>query len=267
MKVKLVFVAALMAAAPVAAEPGVHVNTIFTAERSAALKPPIDAQVMSVAVREGARVTKSAVIVQLDDRQQRARVALAQTASSSNAEIALADVRNREAQAKLASAERAARTGAVADWELRQARAAAQQAAEESRMAVERQTIERRRLAVEQAILDGLRIRAPFDGRVTRLNARPGASVRQADTVAVVTDMRTLRGEAYVRARFYSLLKLGARYTVEFGEPFKRQATATLSYIDPVMDAGSFRVVFTLDNRDELTPSGLEGRIILRKPS
>ena len=133
-------------------------------------------------------------------------------------------------------------------------------------MARDRQSVERRRLGVEQTVLDGLRVRAPFDGRVTRLNARPGASVRQTDTVAVVTDMSTLRGEAYVRARFFGLLKAGQKYPVRFEAPFAASAIATLTYVDPVMDAGSFRAVFVLDNRGEKIPSGLEGRIILRPP-
>ena len=264
--VKLLLVMALSAAAS-AAEPGVPVPTIFTAERSAALKPALDAQVASVAVVEGAHVAKGALILQLDDRQQRARVALAATSSASNAEIGVAQVRAREAEAKLANAERAAKTGAVADWELRAARAGAAQAMQETRMATDRQAVERRRLAVEQSVLDGLRIRAPFDGRVTRLNARAGASVRPADTVAVVTDMRVLRGEAFVPPKLYGLLKVGSSYPVVFGSGFDRRAAAVLTYIDPVMAAGSFRAVFRLDNRDEAIPSGLEGRIILRKPA
>ena len=262
-----VFALALLAASPAAALPGVHIATIFSAERSAALKPPVDAQIVSVAVREGAAVRRGAVLVQLDDRQQRARVALARTSSASGGEIDLAAVRLREAQAKFASTERAAAAGAAEQWELRQARAAVAQASEEARMARDRQSIERRRLGVEQTVLDGLRVRAPFDGRVTRLNARPGASVRQTDTVAVVTDMSALRGEAYVRARFFALLKTGQRYTVRFDAPFAADATATLTYVDPVMDAGSFRAVFRLDNAGEKIPSGLEGRIILRPPT
>ncbi len=264
---RILFLAALAWAAPSLAQPGVHVATIFSAERSAALKPLVDAQVAGVAVREGAAVRRGALLVQLDDRQQRARVALAQTSSGAGAEIGLAAVRLREAQAKLASTEKAARAGAAEDWELRQARAGAAQAVEEARMARDRQSVERRRLGVEQTVLDSLRIRAPFDGRVTRLNARPGATVRQTDTVAVVTDLSALRGEAYVRARFYGLLKAGQRYAVRFDAPFAATATATLTYVDPVMDAGSFRAVFVLDNARETIPSGLEGRIILRPPT
>ena len=258
---------AALAAVPALAQPGVHVTTIFSAERSAALKPPVDAQVASVAVHEGALVRRGALLVQLDDRQQRARVALAQTSSGSSGEIDLAAARLKEAQAKLASTEKAARAGAAEDWELRQSRSAVAQATEESRMAHDRQSVERRRLGVEQTVLDGLRVRAPFDGRVTRLNARPGATVRPADTVAVVTDLSTLRGEAYVRARFFGLLKTGQKYQVRFEAPFAATATATLTYVDPVMDAGSFRAVFVLDNSAEKVPSGLEGRVILRAPA
>jgi multidrug efflux pump subunit AcrA (membrane-fusion protein) len=242
----------------------VFVDTLFIAEKSAALKPPADAQVLSVIKPEGSRVARGEVIVQLDDRQQRAKVALAQTASASTAEINVSAVKSREAQARFASTERAARNGAAAEWELRQARAAADQAAQESRMARDRQAVEQRRLGVESAVLDSFRIRAPFDGRVTRLSARPGSTVRQSDTLAVVTDMRSLRGEAFVRARFYNLLKVGQRYPVIFSGGFARKATATLSYIDPVMTAGSFRIVFLLDNKEERTPSGLEGRVLLQ---
>lgn len=259
-------IAILYSSGAVAAPRTVYVDTLFTAERSAALKPPVDAQVLTVVKPEGAIVKRGEVIVQLDDRQQRAKVALAQTAAASTAEISVSAVKAREAQARLANTERAARNGAAADWELRQARAAADQAAQEARMARDRQLVERRRLGVEGSVLDSYRIRAPFDGRITRLSARPGSTVRSNDTLAVVTDMRSLRGEAYVRARWYSLLKVGTRYPVIFSGPFARKAVATLSYIDPVMTAGSFRIVFLLDNKDEKTPSGLEGRVLLKSP-
>ena len=257
----------LIAAAAAVAVPDASVTTIFAAEKSAALKPQVDAQVAAVPVSEGARVTRGSVIIQLDDRQQRARVALAATSAGSRAEVNAAAIRDREAAAKLANAERAAKTGAIADWELRQAQATAAQATQEARMASDRHAVEGHRLAVEQTVLDSLQIRAPFDGRVTRLNARPGASVRPADTVAIVTDLRMLRAEAYVPARLYPMLKVGGAYSVEFAGSFARPATATLIYIDPVLDAGSFRVVFRLRNDDEHVPSGLEGRIILKHPA
>lgn len=249
--------------APAAAPRQAGAVAVFTAEQTVALRAAVDGRVQSVGSTEGGRVAKGAVLVQLDDREQRARVALAGRAAGSSAEAAAADVRRREASARLASTEAAAKKGAATEWELRQARAAVSQSEADARAARERQGVEGQRLQLERVLLDNYVVRAPFAGRVTRLGARPGMSVRKSDVLAVVVDMRQLRGEAFVPVARYGQLKLGAAYPALFGAPFSRRAVAKLVYIDPVIDGGMVRAVFRIDNSDEALPSGLQASIQL----
>lgn len=229
-----------------------------------ALRAATDGRVVSVGAQEGSAVRKGSVLVQLDDREQRARVALAAKAAGSSADSKAADVRRQEAQARLAGTQKAVAKGAATDWELRQARAAADQAALESRAAQDRQGVEGQRLSLERVMLENYVARAPFDGRVTRIGARPGMSVRKSDVLATVVNLGTLRGETFVPVARYSSLKAGASYPVIFPAPFSKTLPAKLVYLDPVIEGGQVRAVFRLQNIGEALPSGLQGTVVLK---
>jgi RND family efflux transporter MFP subunit len=263
-----VLAAAVLASPMWAAPPAVvatvpTVAALFSAERTAVLKPAVDARVIAVTVAEGAAVRAGTVLIRLDDREQRARVSLAAQAAGSGAETRSANVRAREAAARMANVAGAAAKGAATEWEVRQARAAMEASAAEERMAHDRQTVEGRRLGLERVVLDSFVIRAPFAGRVTRLNTRDGSTVRKTDSVATVVDLSTLRAEAFVPVRAYAALKVGRGYAVQFAAPFAARRRAVLAFIDPVIDAGLVRAVFKVDNSDGALPSGLEARIAL----
>jgi membrane fusion protein (multidrug efflux system) len=237
---------------------------IFIAEQMVAIRAATDGRVVSVGAGEGAAVRKGALLVQLDDREQRARVALAARAAGSSADAQAAAVRLKEAQARLGGTQAAAAKGAATDWELRQAQAAVSQAGLETKAAQDRRGVEGQRLSLERVMLENYVIRAPFDGRVTRMGARPGMSVRKGDVLATVANLGTLRGETFVPIARYADLKLGATYGVQFAAPFSRVLQARLSYIDPVIEGGQVRAVFQLANTGEALPSGLQGSVLLK---
>lgn len=251
------------AAAPAPAGPPRAV-AVFMAEQMVALRAATDGRVTAVGASEGAAVRRGAMLVQLDDREQRARVALAARAAGSDADVRAASARASEAEARLAGTQKAAATGAATEWEVRQARAAATQANADGRAAQDRRAVEGKRLSLEQVMLENYVIRAPFDGRLTRIGARPGMSVRKSDVLATVANLSLLRGETFVPIARYSLLKLGASYPVQFGAPFRQTVTASLVYIDPVIEGGQVRAVFRLQNVGERLPSGLQGSILLK---
>ena len=257
-------VAAPRPAARPAVAPTPKAAAIFIAEQMVAIRAATDGRVVSVSAGEGAAVRKGAVLVQLDDREQRARVALAARAAGSSADAQAAAVRLKEAQARLGGTQTAASKGAATDWELRQAQAAVSQAGLETKAAQDRRAVEGQRLSLERVMLENYVIRAPFDGRVTRMGARPGMSVRKGDVLATVANLGTLRGETFVPVARYADLKLGATYGVQFGAPFSRVLQAKLSYIDPVIEGGQVRAVFHLANTGEAMPSGLQGSVILK---
>jgi RND family efflux transporter MFP subunit len=239
------------------------VSGVFSAANSVTLAPGVDGRVLGVSIREGQPVNSGTVILRLDDREQRARVELAATAANSDAEIRMASIKNGEATARLNGTQTAAKNGAATSWEVRQATAAAEQSAMEGKVAHERKTIEAKRMNLEKLVLENFALRAPFSGRVTQINTRPGASVRKGQALVTLVDMANLRSETFVPARYYGLLKVGRVYDVKFAQPFNLSGRATLTYIDPVLNAGSFRAVFQFNNSGERVPAGLEGQIIL----
>jgi RND family efflux transporter MFP subunit len=239
------------------------VTGIFSAANTVTVAPGADGRILAIPVREGQMVSTGTIILRLDDREQRARVELAATAANSDAEIRMANIRHSEANARLSGTQKAASTGAATSWEVRQAEAATQQAAMEGKVARDRQGIEAKRANLERLVLENFAVRAPFNGRVTQINSRPGASVRKGQSLVTLVDMSKLRSEAFVPAKHYGLLKVGDSYQVKFAAPFNMSGRATLTYIDPVLNAGSFRAVFQFDNTGERVPAGLEGQIIL----
>ena len=239
------------------------VTAVFAADRAVTLRPGVDGRVIAVGAGEGARVKAGTVLVKLDDREQRARVALAAQGAASTAELSAAEVRGREAQARLGGTSSAAASGAATSWEVRQAKATADAAAMDARMARDRRAVEGQRLQLERVVLENYVITAPFAGRVTRMGGRVGMTVRKSDAVATVVDLGVLRGEAYVPVAHYGRLKVGGSYGVVFAAPFNGVRRAVLAYIDPAIDAGLVRCVFKLDNAGETLPSGLQARISL----
>lgn len=239
------------------------VNGIFSAASSVTLATGADGRVLTITAREGQRVSAGTILLRLDDREQRARVELASAAANSDAEIRMASIRHAEASARLTGTQTAAAKGAATSWEVRQAQAAAEQAAQEGKVARDKRAIEGKRATLERLVLENFAVRSPFSGRVTQINTRPGASVRKGQSLVTVVDMSKLRTEAFVPAKNYGFLKVGNSYQVKFGAPFNMSGRATLTYIDPVLSAGSFRTVFMFDNAGDKVPAGLEGQIIL----
>ena len=95
------------------------VAAVFAADRAVTLRPGVDGRVIAVGAGEGARVKAGAVLVKLDDCEQRARVALAAQGAASTAEQSAADLRGRETQARLGGTSSAAASGAATSWEVR----------------------------------------------------------------------------------------------------------------------------------------------------
>lgn len=254
--------AVALAAAPAGAE---TVSGIVQPSRLVSLAPLIEGVVAEIAVEEGQRVRKGEVLLRLDDSVQAARIALARAAAEAGGEIRRAEVEAGEAAAVLARTRQAAQAGAAREWEVRQAQARLEAAQAALQAARERVEIERRRLALEQAQAELHLLRAPFDGRVFRLDAKPGATVTRATPVLTLADLSTLEAVLYIPARALSRLREGMEVPLVLGEPVEHVVTATLRHIDRLIDPASarFRAVFVIANPDEAMPAGVEATLDL----
>jgi membrane fusion protein, multidrug efflux system len=141
---------------------------------SVALKPRIDSQVVSIAVEEGALVKAGDLLVTLDDRQLRAQLA------QIDAQVAKDD-------AQIAQAERdVLRTEDLLERKigtqvLRDTSATNLKALKAQREADLAQSLNVR------TQLGFTELRAPVNGRIGSIAAKPGAVVRAADTAPIAT--------------------------------------------------------------------------------
>jgi RND family efflux transporter MFP subunit len=231
----------------------------------AALAPQADGVVRHVAVAEGVRVRQGDVLLTLDDDLQQARIALAEAAASNEAELRQARVTLAEAIALLERTTTAAGRGAAGEWEVRQARARVELARAGVESAEEKRRLEARRLDVERAAAEQQRLRAPFDGLVTRVDVVAGATVSRADRPVTVADLSVLEAILYLPAEAWAKLRPGAPYTLHLAAPVDRAVEAVLRAADPVLDAasGRFRAVFTITNPDLALPAGMEAALDL----
>lgn len=224
------------------------------------LAPQADGIVRHVAVSEGARVRKGELLLALDDDLQQARIALAEAAAANEAELRQARVTLAEAIAVLERTTTAAGRGAAGEWEVRQARARVELARAGVESAEEKRRLEARRLDVERAAAEQQKVRAPFDGIVTRVDVVAGATVSRSDRLVTVADLSVLEAVLFLPASAWPKLRLGGSYRLFLAAPVEREVEALLRSADPVLDAasGRFRAVFTIDNPDLALPAGME---------
>jgi multidrug efflux system membrane fusion protein len=200
------------------------------------LNAETDGRVIGVDAERGDRFDAGDVIVRLDERDRRARLAQAE-----------ATVKQRELE--FAARARLKGDSYVSEAQLQEAEAALESAKAE---------LTRARLDIEYMI-----IRAPFDGALQERQVEVGDFVKRADPVASVVDDRTL----VVRA---SIAEFDAHFVRKGGAGSARLATGetvhgTIRYIAPVADEATrtFNVELEIDNTDGALKAGMTAELII----
>ena len=230
--------------------PGVRVHSGFVeAVDPAQLAPRVMATVLSVAGREGDAVEQGQVVVELDDRDARARL--------SQAEAGLGAAAAQLLQARLAfeRAERLHGADALTTQEWEAARAAHDGA---------RAQEERAREMVEEAraALSWYRLTAPFAGRILERRVDPGDLAAPGRPIVALYRADRLRFRVAVPEERAAELEPGREYDVTFDRLPPRRAR--LSAVLPAADPGTGTVTLRLELADaaDLRP-GLFGRLQL----
>lgn len=156
---------------------------IEPSSESLELAPALGGIVRTVAVAPGAPVTKGQLLVQIDDRDAVAEVALrdaAQATAQRSAELALADLQDK--QALLAIYEGVADPRAVSREEMLRRQGAAQQAQARVRLAQAQQAEAAAALNAARVRAGQFALRAPMDATVLEVRARPGQYAAAATT-------------------------------------------------------------------------------------
>ena len=89
-------------------------------------------------------------------------------------------------------------------------------------------------------------IRSPIDGVVVKLFYSPGEFV-QEETILSIAQINPLRVEVVVPVRLYGRVKVGMKAKVEWEAPLGHVRTATVTVVDPVVDAASGTVGIRLE--------------------
>jgi RND family efflux transporter MFP subunit len=232
--------------------------------RQANLSVPVRGVLMDVLVHEGQTVAARQIVAVMDNRVSAAEVSLATAVDARQAAIREAQCQLQLAENLLARLLEVKQQDAVSELEIDQARSRREQAKASLEQTHERAREAKIQLELARARLDSFNIRAPFAGRVLRIERQPGETVTETDTILILANLKVLRAELYVPTRWYGRLTLRHNYQLATAAPVSHPVTAQLAAHDPVIDAGTqtFRCVFEIDNSAEELPAGFAVQLI-----
>ncbi len=230
------------------------------------VKPKVSVSIRNIAVQEGEVVRQGQLLVEMANEVPRAQVETAKSA----VERAEASAAEAELQVKIASRE-LERNLKVPDLitkkELELSRDAVDRAKADLRTKREDVATARAQLAVAQAHFDDTLIRAPFDGIVSRIYLRVGATPKEAETT--ILDFLTL-DRLYVEVAlplpYLRVVREGMPVDVVVEDEHSAIKTTTLGrirYVYPEVDSTTrmFRVKVDVDRRDFRVLPGMLAKI------
>ena len=227
--------------------------------RSASLRAEVGGQLLPGELAyEGAALEEGGLIARLEDRGQAEALALAELRAKSELAIRKAEETINELRLRLEQAEDMAEREAGSEWEVRQARVELELATIDAAIAREEREAAALQEQVEAARLAQYAVRAPFDGRVMKLEAHGGATIAPGDPLAVFASLAELKTELYLPVERFGQMKVGLTYGLRAGPPVDGRLDARLEWVDPMIDPASqtFRCVLTINNADLSLPSG-----------
>lgn len=232
--------------------------TGFTApHRTATLSAVQRGRISSIAVREGDAVREFDRLIELDQRAQRARVAIALIDAQSTADLEIARFRLEQANQEL---ERVVRLGDDASpKELLEANTDAQVRRLEHERAHEERGLASRKRELQEYLLDELTIRAPFDGYISERLREPGETVEVGDEVLRIAQLDPLTIRIDVPMDLAIRLAPGQRIAVRPALTFLTAGKARVEFVSRVADAASqsMSVRLTIANPDGDWPAGM----------
>jgi multidrug efflux system membrane fusion protein len=212
------------------------VNGRTAPARVVELNAETDGRVVSVGAERGDRFDAGDVIVRLDERDRRARLAQAQ-ATVKQRELEF------EARARLKG------NSYVSEAQLQEAEALLESAKTE--------------LTRAQLDIDYMVIRAPFDGALQERQVEVGDFVKLADPVALIVDDRTLIVKASIAEYEAHFVEKGESGSAKLASG--QTVHGTIRYIAPVADEATrtFNVELEIDNTDGALRAGMTAELII----
>ncbi|MDA0658015.1 MAG: efflux RND transporter periplasmic adaptor subunit [Planctomycetota bacterium] len=228
----------------------------------AEISSQVDGLVTEVHVQEGNLVVQGQPLASLDSKVSVAAVAIAAAQAAAVTNLELAEIQSSSAKRQLARVESAHLKNAASASELEDARNRVAESDALVRQAAERLDHAKAVLQHEQAKLDEYCVRAPFDGSIVRIQVRVGENASRSKAIVTLANLKKLRADLFVPAKFFGELRPGMEMRLEASAPVSRQIMGQLEYVEPMIDAATsaFRCVVSIPNENQLLPSGFQVR-------
>lgn len=222
------------------------------------LAAPIDGVVFKILVREGQLIEENDLILMMDNRLSHESYKSAEMAARHSAMA-----RHAEAALKLAKSNHrrmmeAFQNDASTEVELEESKIKLEQAQAQFESELEKQELAKQTLEMKKVELEQHNLRAPFSGRVIRVETKPGQTVGKVEPIISLASLKTLSVELNLPLEYFGKLRAGEAYQLTAGTPVSKNISGRLVSIDPIIDSASetFRCSFEIENTDESLPAG-----------
>ncbi len=231
---------------------------------AASSSTPLDGILQSLRVEEGVAVRATQPLAIMDNKVQEALTMVAAIRAKNDSEIKARKLSLAEMDIRLQQVTELVASQAAQDWELRQARVQRDLAEAELHAAEYQHELDKETLVAEQLRLERFTLRAPFDGRVVRIEPDAGATLRTDDPVVLLVDLSRLKAELFLPLSHFGTMKIGATYSLMAEAPVNRMLQGRLKHVEPLIDPASqtFRCVFEIPNADETLPAGFSVQLV-----
>jgi RND family efflux transporter MFP subunit len=232
------------------------------------LAAPVAGVVSEMRVDRGDRVVRGQVLARLEDRLERAALAVARLRAESSATVETKRARLAFEERRLARNERLISGNIITEKEADEIRTSKEVATWELREAEEMSALARLQLAQAEAELSLREVHSPGDGVVIERNREPGETTSGEHLVRIAT-LDPLYAEVFVPATMVNQLAPAVSASVVTENAAGRPLKASVKVIDPVADAasGMVKVRLSVENSAYRELSGLRCTATFDTPS
>lgn len=204
--------------------------------QSVVLRPEVSGRVTQLNFRDGTRVRRGQLLVQLDDQLPQAQIQQAQ------AELSIAEANHKRNQELVAQ------------------NFVSQRSLDESAANLQ---VARAKLSLARATAARLRIVAPFDGIAGIRSVNPGDYLKDGADIVNIEDMDAMYVDFRLPERYQTKVRTGQTARVEVDALPGRRYTAVVQAIDPLVDANGRSVAIRgcIDNRHLQLRPGMFARV------
>ncbi|MBI1338433.1 MAG: efflux RND transporter periplasmic adaptor subunit [Phycisphaera sp.] len=241
------------------------IEGVVRPSKQVVLNAPIETRLAEVLVVEDQTVKKDDLLARMDDGIQKVAVEAAKTKAESLLEVEKTRLVMEEAQITLDRVKEAFSKGAASDFEVRKSKLDVDQARVDHEQAQTNHALEGISLRIEEEKLKRYELRAPFDGRVVRIEAEAGATLTTNDRVMGIAALDPLEAYVFVPAGLVGKLKVGDKVTLRPPDYTGGDLSGEVKTIDAMQDTASetVRVVFTIPNPDQKLRAGFKVRLVM----